>query len=56
MGGAALSQLWLFWIAPLVGAIVAGVFYRWLGAPDLEPAPTAATDKPAKKKIKRPVE
>jgi aquaporin Z len=55
MGGAALSQVWLFWIAPIVGAIVAGVFYRWLAAPDVEQAP-AASDKPAKKKIKRPVE
>ena len=28
----ALSQLWLFWVAPLVGATVAGIVYRWLGA------------------------
>jgi aquaporin Z len=27
VGGWALSQLWLFWAAPLVGAIVAGVLY-----------------------------
>jgi aquaporin Z len=27
VGGAAISQLWLFWIAPMVGAIVAGVIY-----------------------------
>ena len=25
----ALSQLWLFWIAPIVGAILAGLVYRW---------------------------
>ncbi|HXR91984.1 MAG TPA: aquaporin Z [Steroidobacteraceae bacterium] len=31
VGGWALSQLWLFWCAPLVGAAVAGVLYRWLG-------------------------
>ena len=30
-GGWAVSQLWLFWIAPIAGAILAGVFYRWLG-------------------------
>ena len=30
MGGWALSQLWLFWLAPLVGAGLAGVAYRWL--------------------------
>ena len=27
----AISQLWMFWIAPLVGAGLAGVVYRWLG-------------------------
>jgi aquaporin Z len=27
----ALSQLWLFWVAPILGALVAGYFYRWLG-------------------------
>jgi aquaporin Z len=27
VGGAALSQLWLFWIAPLLGAVVAGLIY-----------------------------
>lgn len=26
-GGWALSQLWLFWIAPIVGAIIAGILY-----------------------------
>lgn len=28
-GDWALSQLWLFWLAPIVGAILAGVVYRW---------------------------
>jgi aquaporin Z len=27
----ALSQLWLFWVAPILGALVAGYLYRWLG-------------------------
>ena len=31
-GGWAVSQLWLFWLAPLVGAILAGVVYRWFEA------------------------
>jgi len=31
VGGWALSQLWLFWVAPIVGAAVAGLVYRWLG-------------------------
>ncbi|MBM3155027.1 MAG: aquaporin Z [Chloroflexi bacterium] len=28
-GGEALSQLWLFWVAPLVGAIIAAVIWRY---------------------------
>jgi len=28
-GDWAVSQLWLFWLAPIVGAILAGVVYRW---------------------------
>jgi aquaporin Z len=28
VGGWALSQLWLFWIAPLVGALAAGALYK----------------------------
>ncbi len=31
-GGLALSQLWLFWLAPIVGAALAGLVYSWLGA------------------------
>jgi aquaporin Z len=31
VGGWALGQLWLFWVAPLAGAVLAGVTYRWLG-------------------------
>ena len=29
-GGWAISQLWLFWLAPIVGAVLAGIVYRWL--------------------------
>ena len=36
-GGAALEQLWLFWVAPIAGALIAGFVYRWLSPND--PAP-----------------
>src|ERR1700754_1841536 len=29
-GGWALEQLWLFWVAPIAGAALAGFVYRWL--------------------------
>ncbi|MFM0058087.1 MULTISPECIES: aquaporin Z [Paraburkholderia] len=27
VGGAAMDQLWLFWVAPILGAVIAGVLY-----------------------------
>ena len=35
VGGWALAQLWLFWVAPLVGGALGGIIYRWLST---EPA------------------
>jgi aquaporin Z len=32
VGGWALAQLWLFWLAPILGGIIGGVAYRWLAA------------------------
>ena len=37
-GGWALQQLWLFWVAPIGGAILAGIVWRWLGKDDEEDA------------------
>lgn len=28
-GDWALAQLWLFWVAPIIGAALAGLAYRW---------------------------
>ncbi len=30
VGGWALAQLWMFWLAPLIGGVLGGVLYRWL--------------------------
>jgi aquaporin Z len=30
VGGWALAQLWLFWMAPLVGGALGGLLYRWI--------------------------
>jgi aquaporin Z len=46
VGGWALSQLWLFWLAPLVGAAAAGLMGRWLFAhseEDQSPGPIGDT-------------
>jgi len=48
VGGWALGQLWLFWLAPFLGAAAAGAASRWLEAPlpviaGVTPAPKAAT-------------
>ncbi|MCW5714499.1 MAG: aquaporin Z [Bauldia sp.] len=37
VGGWAIQQLWLFWLAPLVGGAIGGLLYRWLS-----PVPTGA--------------
>ena len=37
-GSWAIGQLWLFWVAPLLGAGLAGLVYRWVGGLNEEPA------------------
>jgi aquaporin Z len=34
IGGWALGQLWLFWVAPIAGAAAAGLLHSWLSAED----------------------
>ena len=38
VGGWAVQQLWLFWVAPILGALAAGGVYRYVGG-DWNPAP-----------------
>jgi aquaporin Z len=40
VGGWALSQLWLFWVAPIIGAGIAGLTYQWLGEGPQQPVAT----------------
>jgi aquaporin Z len=44
VGGWAVSQLWLFWLAPLVGALAAGFVYR--GVMETDPAAPPVAGKP----------
>ena len=30
VGGWAIGQLWMFWVAPLIGGVLGGAIYRWL--------------------------
>jgi aquaporin Z len=43
-GAWALQQLWLFWLAPLIGGVLGGTLYRWLSA---EPSGLVVGDKAA---------
>ena len=42
VGGWAIRQLWLFWVAPIIGAALAGVAYRFLAEERKEPEPAMA--------------
>jgi aquaporin Z len=44
-GGWALQQLWLFWLAPILGAVAAGVIYRLVGG-DTNPEPVPVVGDP----------
>lgn len=43
----AVGQLWLFWVAPLVGAVIGGVIWKTLLDKDEQVAPTASGLTPA---------
>lgn len=44
VGGWAISQLWLFWLAPLIGGAAGGLVYRWIGGDNPLPLPVTGTD------------
>lgn len=42
VGGWAISQLWLFWVAPIIGGLLGAVVYRFvIGQPEKEISPTS---------------
>jgi len=47
VGGWAISQLWLFIVAPLVGALVAAAAYRMIGKPETLQMPEAVQAPPS---------
>jgi aquaporin Z len=44
VGGWALAQLWLFWLAPLAGAVFAGLVYPLIAEPQRKPALAPAAE------------
>ena len=46
VGGWAISQLWLFWAAPILGALLAGVVYSWMVGDDDKSEPAAEKEEP----------
>jgi aquaporin Z len=52
VGGWAAAQLWLFWVAPIAGAVLGALIYGWVAAvpservePGLRPAPVGPVEK-----------
>jgi aquaporin Z len=43
VGGWAIAQLWLFWIAPLIGAVAAGAVYKFVFEQSSQPMARKAT-------------
>jgi len=46
VGGWALGQLWLFWVAPIAGAALGGFFYNWLGVEQISDEQVARESPP----------
>lgn len=54
VGGEPVSQLWLFWVAPIIGGVIGAFLYTLVAKEDEAPKPQVATKpaaKPAAKKV-----
>jgi aquaporin Z len=49
VGGWALEQLWLFWVAPIIGGLLGALLYRFIGQEPDDPG--VAQRKQAKGKV-----
>ena len=48
VGGVALAQLWMFWVAPLIGGVLGGLLHRWLSTEEaLDTADRTAAERAA---------
>jgi aquaporin Z len=47
VGGWAVEQLWLFWVAPIAGAAIGGLFYNWFGTEEVITEELGREDKAA---------
>ena len=49
VGDWAVAQLWLFWVAPIVGAVLGALIYRFIGEEQKADAPKVISREGAKK-------
>lgn len=49
VGGWAIRQLWLFWLAPLIGGLLAGVLYRTVLQRDIHEPEVTGQDEPQRR-------
>ncbi|MES2262392.1 MAG: aquaporin Z [Pseudomonadota bacterium] len=55
VGDWAIGQLWLFWVAPIVGALLGAAIYRLIGAGEAATAPAEAGARPHPERRRRQV-
>lgn len=56
VGGDAMGQLWLFWLAPIIGGLIAAIVWFYLFDDYYNPCEPEEKAKPKKKKVKPKVE